>query len=54
MVAEVQLYWIIYNKCSLAKNDLVDTKLALEAWQREWIRLFSKPSCFSAYITLIN
>ncbi|CAH0036158.1 unnamed protein product [Clonostachys rhizophaga] len=43
MVAEVQLYWIIYNRCSLAKNDLVDTKLALEAWQREWMRLFNEP-----------
>ncbi|KAL6351908.1 hypothetical protein LRP88_14720 [Fusarium phalaenopsidis] len=40
MVAEVELYWIIYNKCGRPQIDLEDTKLALQSWQREWTGLY--------------
>ncbi|KAF7546927.1 hypothetical protein G7Z17_g8087 [Cylindrodendrum hubeiense] len=43
MVAEVELYWIIYNKCGGPKVDLADTKLKLQHWQREWVALFNEP-----------
>jgi hypothetical protein len=42
MGAEVQLYWIIYNECGIAQSDLAGTKLALQAWQQDWMVLFSK------------
>ena len=42
MVAEVQLYWIIYNKCGVAQIDLAGTKLALQAWQQDWMSLFGQ------------
>lgn len=42
MGAEVQLYWIIYNKCGIAQVDLVGTKLALQAWQQDWMVLFRR------------
>ncbi|ENH69426.1 Transcriptional activator of proteases prtT [Fusarium oxysporum f. sp. cubense race 1] len=41
MGAEVQLYWIIYNKCGIAQSDLAGTKLALQAWQQDWMVLFT-------------
>lgn len=40
MVAEVNLYWIIYEKCCATSVDLVTTKLALQSWQQEWSILF--------------
>ncbi|KAJ0139516.1 hypothetical protein HZ326_17552 [Fusarium oxysporum f. sp. albedinis] len=43
MGAEVQLYWIIYNKCGIAQSDLAGTKLALQAWQQDWMVLFNEP-----------
>ncbi|KAJ4282701.1 hypothetical protein NW764_003713 [Fusarium oxysporum] len=43
MGAEVQLYWIIYNKCGIAQSDLAGTKLALQAWQQDWMILFNEP-----------
>ncbi|KAF5654102.1 hypothetical protein F25303_1712 [Fusarium sp. NRRL 25303] len=43
MGAEVQLYWIIYNKCGIAQVDLAGTKLALQAWQQDWMVLFHEP-----------
>ncbi|KAI8651648.1 hypothetical protein NCS55_01410500 [Fusarium keratoplasticum] len=43
MVAEVELYWIIYNKCGRPQIDLEDTKLALQNWQRKWTGLYHGP-----------
>ncbi|KAF4337496.1 hypothetical protein FBEOM_8594 [Fusarium beomiforme] len=43
MGAEVQLYWIIYNKCGHAPIDLAGTKLALQTWQQDWVVLFHEP-----------
>ncbi|KAJ3459684.1 hypothetical protein MRS44_015757 [Fusarium solani] len=43
MVAEVELYWIIYNKCGRPQIDLEDTKLGLQSWQREWTGLYHGP-----------
>ncbi|KAI8711952.1 hypothetical protein NCS52_01460300 [Fusarium sp. LHS14.1] len=43
MVAEVELYWIIYNKCGRPQIDLEDTKLALQSWQGEWTGLYHGP-----------
>lgn len=43
MVAEVNLYWIIYEKCCASEIDLVATKLALQSWRQEWTILFGNP-----------
>ncbi|KIW14107.1 hypothetical protein PV08_06888 [Exophiala spinifera] len=43
MVAEVQLYWIIYDKCYDSDIDSADTKRTLQEWQREWAVLFNQP-----------
>ncbi|KAK7413175.1 hypothetical protein QQX98_007954 [Neonectria punicea] len=43
MAAEVELYWIIYNKCGRPQIDLEDTKFALQKWQREWTGLYHGP-----------
>ncbi|KAL6248087.1 hypothetical protein RBB50_005435 [Rhinocladiella similis] len=43
MVAEVQLYWIIYEKCYDSEIDSTDTKRTLQEWQREWAALFNQP-----------
>ncbi|KAH6647169.1 hypothetical protein BKA67DRAFT_581868 [Truncatella angustata] len=43
MVAEVKLYWIIYNKCGRPRIDLAETKLALQNWQRDCMDLFDEP-----------
>ena len=40
MVAEVNLYWIIYEKCSSASVDLPATQATLHAWKQEWSTLF--------------
>jgi len=42
MVAEVELYWIIYNKCGSHPVTLSETKLALRDWQQEWASLFGR------------
>ncbi|RSM14764.1 hypothetical protein CDV31_005346 [Fusarium ambrosium] len=43
MVAEVELYWVIYNKCGSPQIDLEDTKFALQNWQGEWASLYHGP-----------
>lgn len=42
MVAEVKLYWVIYNKCCPQGHpvNLQDTKMALQDWKKEWAKLF--------------
>lgn len=42
MAAEVQLYWIIYQKSCGSQVDLIDTKLALQGWKQDWAGLFSE------------
>lgn len=42
MVAEVQLHWIIYQKCCAQDVDFPETSRALQAWQRKWNSLFSE------------
>ncbi|QPH03834.1 hypothetical protein C2857_000214 [Epichloe festucae Fl1] len=43
MVAEVQLHWIIYQKCCAQDVDFPETSRALQAWQRKWNSLFNQP-----------
>ena len=40
MVAEVNLYWIIYESCSTAQVDLPQTQALLHEWNQEWKFLF--------------
>lgn len=42
MVAEVNLYWIIYESCSKATVDLPSTQAALQEWKHEWKFLFGQ------------
>lgn len=45
MVAEVKLYWVIYEKCCPQgrKIDLSDAKFALQNWRNQWAGLFGEP-----------
>ena len=36
MVAEIHLYWIIYESCSGSAVDLPKTQTALHAWKQKW------------------
>ena len=40
MVAEVNLYWIIYTHCSKVPVDLPKTQDALHEWKQQWKFLF--------------
>lgn len=40
MVAEINLYWIIYESCSAVFVDLPEAQAALHAWKQEWELLF--------------
>lgn len=42
MVAEIFLYWIVYENCS-ASVDLPKTQTALQTWKLEWQYLFDQP-----------
>lgn len=42
MVAEVQLYWVIYQQCCVGRVDLLGVIRALQLWQHKWISLFGK------------
>jgi len=42
MVAEVKLYWVVYEKCCGLQVSVADTKAALKAWQEDWAALFGK------------
>lgn len=42
MVAEVNLYWIIYESCSVTSVDLPKTQTALHTWKEEWKWLFGR------------
>ncbi|KAG8420613.1 hypothetical protein J3459_010897 [Metarhizium acridum] len=43
MVAEVQLYWVIYQQCCVGRVDLLGVTRALQLWQHKWISLFDQP-----------
>jgi hypothetical protein len=53
MVAEVNLYWIIYESCSSAQVDLPKTQASLHEWRQEWKFLFGKAPT-SALVDLAN
>jgi hypothetical protein len=40
MVAEVNLYWIIYESCSRGTVDVPGTQAVLDTWKQEWKFLF--------------
>lgn len=40
MVAEINLYWIIYESCSLPTVDVPATQALLNSWRQEWKYLF--------------
>lgn len=42
MVAEVNLYWVIYRNCCGSDIKLPETKIALQNWRQEWTKLFGK------------
>ncbi|RQM06708.1 hypothetical protein DH86_00004281 [Scytalidium sp. 3C] len=42
MVAEINLYWIIYESCSAIPVDVAGTQAALHEWRQEWKFLFGK------------
>lgn len=42
MVAEVNLYWIIYESCSRGSVDVPGTQSRLSAWKNEWKFLFGR------------
>ncbi|TVY85310.1 putative transcriptional regulatory protein [Lachnellula suecica] len=43
MVAEINLYWIIYESCSSSSLDLPKTQKLLQEWKNEWRFLFDQP-----------
>jgi hypothetical protein len=47
MVAEVNLYWLVYENCSKSSVDLPSTHAALHEWREEWKFLFSE-TCISS------
>ena len=47
MVAEVNLYWIIYESCSKVPVDLPSTQAALHEWRQEWKFLFGEIPAFA-------
>jgi len=40
MVAEINLYWIIYKSCSAVPVDLPKAQAALHTWKQEWKFIF--------------
>lgn len=42
MVAEVNLYWVIYQNCSKTPVDIPGAQEALNEWRLEWKFLFGK------------
>jgi len=44
MVAEINLYWIMYESCSAVPVDLPKTQAALYAWKQEWKFIFGNAS----------
>jgi hypothetical protein len=36
MVAEINLYWIIYEQCTSAQVDLPKAQTALFQWKKDW------------------
>lgn len=53
MVAEVMLYWIIYESCSTAQVDLPKTQTALHEWRQEWKFLFGRSFPFHFILPLM-
>lgn len=43
IVAEISLYWIIYENCCNQSVDLPKVQAALRAWKSEWDFLFDQP-----------
>lgn len=43
MVAEINLYWIIYDTTSTSTVDLPGAQARLHSWKKEWAFLFGKP-----------
>ncbi|KAI9042011.1 fungal specific transcription factor domain-containing protein [Aspergillus affinis] len=43
MVAEVKLYWIIYQQCFGPQIELSEVRRVLQNWQHEWHALFAQP-----------
>ena len=46
MVAEINLYWVIYQNCSGSAVDLVKTQDALHVWKQHWkfvLGMFAHP-----------
>ncbi|RDW58204.1 hypothetical protein BP6252_13615 [Coleophoma cylindrospora] len=43
MVAEIKLYWIIYESTTAPSIDLPKTQNSLHGWKNEWKHLFAEP-----------
>jgi hypothetical protein len=42
MVAEINLYWIVFEDCSASSFELPATQARLQAWRQEWSFLFGR------------
>ncbi len=54
IVAEINLYWVIFENCSGVTVNLPNTQAALHTWKQEWGFLFGKLSvvCLELYLTI--
>lgn len=43
IVAEIELYWVVYEHCCTRNVDLPRAQAALRAWRNEWARMFQQP-----------
>jgi hypothetical protein len=53
MVAEIDLYWIIYESCAALPVDLPKTQAALHEWRQEWKFLFGTIPSFK-YLSFVT
>jgi hypothetical protein len=44
MVAEINLYWIIYESCSGSTVDLPKTQSSLHTWKQDWKHVLGETS----------
>lgn len=54
MVAEVNLYWIIYRNSCASNVNLSEVKHALQTWRRDWTTLFGKSFLLRGRPSILN
>lgn len=53
MVAEVKLYWIIYERCCASRVSIPEVKIVLDKWQQECSSLF-RQYFFSLFVSFFS